>query len=180
MKLISTALIALGLSLSVSAMEVICVTEFPTTSVVGDVEGDEFVVNIIHHNGMKYMPIYTGMTTPNDLATLAEKANDFAKLGDHYIFRWPLANCKREDSDIMGCSGGASEFEVNGTKVKPWGMYTKRIHTESDIFSYEQVEVSFLLEIDGKNHSFSMQYAKGECAQTLESRKAVEKFLSKK
>lgn len=177
MKFISTALIALGVSLSVSAMEVICVTEFPTTSVYGETQEDEFVVHVIHHNGMRFMPIYTGMVTPHDLATLAKKAEEFSKLGDHYIFRWPASSCKREDTDLMGCSGGATEVEMNGTKVKPWGMFTKRIHTEADIFAYDQVEVSFHLEIDGNNHSFSMQYAKGECAQTLEAKKAVEKFL---
>jgi hypothetical protein len=153
-------------------MELSCVTEFPTTSVVGEMDKKEFVVHVIHHNGMKYMPIQTGMITPSDLAALAQKTEEFAKLGDYYIFRWDGSKCKTIDRDIMNCSDG-KETVINGTKVNPWSISTKRIHSEFDGAQFDQIEVSFGIEISGKMQYFSVQYSKDECAQAAKAQKIL-------
>lgn len=150
--------------LSAFALRLTCVTEYPTTSVVGEEEGDMFTVHVFHHNGMKYMPISTGMNTPNDIPYLQEKAESFAKIGDHYVFQWKLEKCKRVDQELMYCSGG-EETEIEGVKVRPWSLWTKRIKSEFDLGSFSQIEVSFNLAIESKDWHFSMIYQDTECSQ---------------
>lgn len=179
MKFLSAALITLvSLSSFAAPVDVVCVTEIPSTSVNAQMQGQELEVHVIHHFGMKFMPIETGMVTPSDLPLLAQKAKVFEKLGDHYIFHFDPANCNRTDKDLMSCSAG-KEVIVNGVKVKPWSFYTKRIHGELDLGAYEIIEVNFNLGINGKVHHFSMQYSKNECQQKAKNRSRLAKYLSK-
>jgi hypothetical protein len=173
MKKILTALTALLVSASASALTVACVTEWPTTSVYGFTEGDEFVVKVFHHNGEKYLPLYTGIITPNDLPQLQRKAELFTKLGRLYEFRYDLKDCTRVSDDIVSCIRG-KETEINGIRFRPFAMYTKRINTEYDLGSYEQIEVAFLLDFNGESQFFSMQYMKNECLQEKKAEKIFE------
>ncbi len=173
MKFTLAVLALLFVSTSTHAMSVACVTEWPTTSVYGQQVGDELVVKVFHHNGEGYLPLYTGIITPNDLPKMQRKAELFTKLGRLYEFRYDLKNCKRVNEDLMSCIHG-KETEINGIKFQPFSMYTKRISHEYDLGSYEQIEVSFLLDFDGESQHFSMQYMKNECYQE----KRAEKIFS--
>lgn len=170
MKYLSIALTLFMVSVSSFAMQLSCITEFPTTSVVSEIEGDEFVVHVFHHNGVRYMPLYTGIITPNDLPNMAAKAEMFASIGDHYVLRWDLSKCKRVNQDIMSCTGG-KDTEINGVIVRPWGIFTKTINSNFDVYSSEQIEVSFMMDIEDKAANFSMQYMKEECNQ-IEGKRA--------
>lgn len=174
MKLLLATLLAAS-SWHVLALTLNCVTEIPTTSVVSEVENDEFVVHVIHHFGYEYMPIQTGIVTPHDLPALADKAEQFSKLGNHYVFRWKLEKCRQFDKDIMSCGGG-EPTEINGAKISPWSVYTIRRHSEFDIAEYDQIDVAFNLSIDGVDRHFSMQYMANECMQDERARKLLVGF----
>ena len=173
MKLVFTALLVMISSFSAQAMSVACVTEWPTTSVYGQTEGDELVVKVFHHNGEGYLPLYTGIITPNDLPKMQRKAELFTKLGSLYEFRYDLKNCKRINEDIMFCNGG-KETEINGIRFRPFAMYTKRILNEYDLGSYEQIEVAFLLNFNGETEHISMQYMSNECHQEKKAEKIAD------
>ncbi len=173
MKLTFAALLLLFVSASTQAMSLACVTEWPTTSVYASTVGDELVVKVFHHNGEGYLPLYTGIITPNDLPKMQLKADLLMKLGRLYEFRYDLKNCTRVNEDIMSCIHG-KETELNGIKYQPFSMYTKRISHEYDRGSYEQIEVAFLLVFNGESQHFSMQYMKDECFQE----KRAEKIFS--
>jgi hypothetical protein len=159
------ALFALMLTSSSFAMSLACVTEFPTTTVYGEEKGDEFVVTVYHHNGTGYMPLHSGIITPNDLPQMAEKAEDFARLGELYEFRYDLKDCFRIDEDIMSCNNGKTT-EINGVKVRPFSLFTKRVVTEFDLAKFEETEVSFLMDVENKTRFLSMKYMKNECYQS--------------
>ena len=139
-----------------------CVTEFPTTSIVVETIDKEVVARIFHHNGFKYMPLHSGIITPADLETMRLKAQEFAKIGDEYEFRWNIADCKRQDNEIFSCIMG-KPTTINGVEVKPFSIYTRRITSESDAGVFENMEVSFLIDIEKSAQSFSMQYERNEC-----------------
>lgn len=169
MKSLITA-VALLLSTPTFAMKLSCVTEFPTTSVYGVEEGDEFVVQIYHHNGTGYMPLHMGVITPNDLPVLAERAEDFHRLGDYYEFRYPLEKCQRVSDVIMSCTHG-KDAVVNGVKVRPWSIHTIKLTGEMASASWNEVQVSFLMDIDGKSRNLSYKYADFECYQEKKAEK---------
>lgn len=170
-RMISTIILFL-LFLSASAFaeitpfRMICMTEFPTTSIVAETEGHELIVRVVHHNGMKFMPLHTGIMTPNDLNHFAQKASLFAKLGDHYEFRWGTSKCTRQDQDLFTCDLG-KETVINGTKVYPFSVFTKRVTIESQVGKYENLEIGFMIDIEKSSQSFSMRYDKSECFQEL-------------
>lgn len=140
----------------------VCVTDFPTTSVAAQTNNDEVVVRVIHHNGFKYMPLYTGIITPNGIQALSEKADLFEKLGDQYEFRWDLKDCVIKNKEIYHCDFGKPAV-INGISVKPFSMWTKKVREESTAGVFEQMEVNFTLTIDKSSQHFSMSYQKHEC-----------------
>lgn len=178
MKTFLASLTALLISSSSYAYTLACVTEFPTTSIYGEEVGDEFVVTVFHHNGTGYMPLHSGVITPNDLPQMAEKAQDFARLGELYEFRYDIENCQRIDGDIMACTKGKTT-DINGVKVRPWSMSTSRITTEFDLATFEQIGVTFLMDIESKTRSLSMQYMRNECYQGDKAKELIKKHLKK-
>lgn len=170
MKSVFTILAILLMTTSAFATKLSCVTEFPTTSVYGEEQGDEFVVMVYHHNGTGYLPLHNGIITPNDLPVMQERAQVFESLGQLYEFRYPLSSCQRTDKDIMNCTHG-KETVVNGVKVRPWSLYTMRINSEMDIANFEETQVSFLMDIEGKSYHMSMKYMRNECYQEAKAKK---------
>jgi hypothetical protein len=65
-------------------------------------------------------------------------------------------------------------------KLKPWGIFTKTIKSHFDVYSYEQIEVFFMMYVEDKPAHFSMQYLKEECTQKAGKRaKLLKTILSK-
>lgn len=157
-------------------MSLTCVTSIPTTSVTAAVEGEDLIVHVIHHFGMKYMPLTTTLISLSEIEGVIQKAKTFEKLGDHYIFRWPLKNCTQTDEDLFSCSNG-EETEINGVRVKPWGVYTKRIHTEIDIAELNEIEVNFNLSVNGNLEHIASKYLKSECQQSEKNLEALKNYL---
>jgi hypothetical protein len=163
-------------SFSAFSLELTCVHSIPRTSIIGAAEGDEFVLHLINHWGVRYMPLTTIPLSADDLEGVIKKARIFEKLGDHYIFRWKLKDCKRTDADLMSCSNG-EELILNGLKVKPWGVYTKRIKTEIDIAEIEEIEVNLNLSVEGELQHLAVQYLKTECQQARKNDHWPRSFL---
>lgn len=67
-----------------------CVTEFPSTSFDIETAGDKLNIQIINHNGPRYMPIYEGLITLEDLASLKESADVMQRLGSEIAIQWKL------------------------------------------------------------------------------------------
>lgn len=139
-----------------------CTTEFPTTSIVGKAVDKEYVVQVYHHNGFNFMPLHSGIITPNDIDNMTKKAQIFSKLGDHYEFKWDLAKCKEESPGLISCIGG-KETKINGVKVRPFSLTTSTIRTENYSGVYENAEASILMDIGGESQFMEMRYEKNEC-----------------
>lgn len=162
MKILISALFLMSSHVFAAAINMACVTEFPTTSFIAETEGDELVVKVIHHNGVGYMPLHGGVITPNDLALLSKKAETLGRLGDFYTLRWKSEKCSLIGS-FLSCYGG-EDTQVGDAKVSPWALYTSSKRSESNIGVFENMEVGLMLDIDGKTESFEMKYEKSECS----------------
>lgn len=144
-------------------IDMTCVTSsYPTTSFIIQTKGDRVQARVIHHNGLKYMPIHSGIVTPNDIKMLAGASADLAKLGTDYVMTWNASNCKVEGEKRFSCFDG-DDTNIAGAKVSPWAIYTSRSVHDTIAGRYENVTMSLSLKIDGVDRSFAMDYDLSEC-----------------
>ncbi|GIL18163.1 MAG: hypothetical protein BroJett040_19140 [Oligoflexia bacterium] len=141
----------------------LCMTEFPTTSIALSANGNLMDVQVVHHNGIQYMPIHDGLVTSYDLTTLTERAGLLTKLPEYWLFSWPMESCKFHDREIFSCFGGTSVYELNGVKVHPYGVYSSRVTDESFAGKFQTIKVSLYLDIDGRSQIMSMNYQVVDC-----------------
>lgn len=144
-----------------------CMTEIPTTTFIAQTEKDILKIELIHHNGVKFMPIYNGVITPNDLGTLQDRASLLAYLGDHVKFEMPLSKCQKINDYLFNCFGSMPATEVNGHQVSIWSVYTAFNNEKSFAGEYNYYQTSISLDIDGESINIPMKYAESECSKDL-------------
>lgn len=136
-----------------------CVTEFPTTSFLIEQKGEEVVARVIHHNGMKYQPLWSSTITPNDLSMLEERASVMNKLSTDMSFRWPRKNCVKHGEFRFECFGTSDVQTINGLKVEPYALYTSLVSHDNLAGKYEELKVYMSYDINGKGgFSTEMNY----------------------
>ncbi|MBV2168160.1 MAG: hypothetical protein KUL82_05575 [Bdellovibrio sp.] len=177
--LICTFLFPLA-SFASDKMDMACVTEFPTTSFVVREVGDTVVVEVFHHNGTGYMPIFDGLATPNDIATLAARAQTLASLPTVQRYEWPREKCETQDDMIESCFGLTDAQEMNGHKVKAWAFSSSLVMEKSFAGKFNSRKVVLDIDVDGKSFSVPMKYAENECSPYLQMRSTTLKALSTK
>ncbi|QDK38522.1 hypothetical protein [Bdellovibrio sp. NC01] len=161
-------------------MTLLCMTEIPTTSfVVRDVD-DTTVVEVFHHNGVKYMPIFDGIATPNDVPTLATKGDVLTTLGSYMRFEWPRAKCKKQDDLVSNCFGSTDEQDINGHKVKAWNFDTSLVMEKTYSGKYNSYKVSLNLDVDGESLSVPMKYDQSECTDQMVMKAPIKELQQKK
>lgn len=166
MKHLLFALIAV-FSLSTFAgqkMDMSCVTEYPTTSFFIREVDSTVIVEVFHHNGTGYMPIFEGLLTPNDVDNIAQKASIIKKLPATQRFEWPREKCEVQDTMVQSCFGPTEIQDQNGFKVKSWGFYSTYNSEKSFIGKTNTYRLTLDLSIDGTSYSMPMKYNANECA----------------
>lgn len=150
-----------------NSMNMICVTEVPTTSFVVEESGDKLVVDVIHHNGAEYAPIFDSAVTPSDLTTLATHAKLIKDLGTHQRFEFPKDKCKKDDTLIVSCIGDTPVQTINGRKVEAWGFYTSQQVDKSSYGKFSYTKVTLSMEVDDVDVKIPMRYYEGDCSENL-------------
>jgi hypothetical protein len=102
-----------GIPLPKSAF-IYCQTDFPTTThwFHYDQNIDRFLLHVIHHNGVKWMPVHRGTITVNDLQTIEDRAVELFNLGAMYTVQFHPERCKLIDSGELACH--SNEHQVIG------------------------------------------------------------------
>jgi len=142
------------LTQAASGIELTCITDFPTTSFIVKQADDGFLyARVIQHNSSKYMPIFNGIVTPNDISYLATKAERMQKMADDMTFRWSIKSCKKHDDMRFECFGASDSKEYNGLKITLFSLHTARIQHDNIAGKYEEYAVSMSFRI-GENKQF--------------------------
>lgn len=170
MKVSALACLALVLtSISAAAatsseeIKLTCVTDYPSTSFVIRQEGGRLLGRVIHHNGLAYMPIHSGIITPSDLKIMSERAATLTQLEPDMEFSWPLEKCVRHDDHRFECFGTDDRREINGKQVVPFALFTSRINHDNIAGQYEDIMVTLTFSIDGKSYATDMNYPVRNC-----------------
>lgn len=139
-----------------------CYTEPLTTSFVAEDLGEEYQLTVLHHNGVKYMPIHSGIITPSDLTYLKAQGEVLTKLGDRFTLKFKKENCKNYGEWRFSC------FTRETTKIGSLEVQSAHLSTSTNlqqIFDYEfrEVEVHLSLRIEGRSHSIPMKFSDTQC-----------------
>lgn len=161
MKKTLLALLALT-SLNTYAIDFGCVTEHPTTTFLAQTEDDYVQIQLIHHNGVKFAPVWNSLITINDIYTIKEKAELLADIGNYLKFSMPADKCQMNGLQL-NCFGSQPPVEMNGHKVSLWSVFTSEIHESSHAGEYDYITTTLALDIDGETAFVPMKYANYEC-----------------
>ena len=157
----------------------LCMTEFPTTSMmVFPTANDNLNLRIFHHNGVDYLPLHLGIITPNDLTLMAKKAQILKDLGTEIDLFMSAKNCQFVDYLNFSCFGYANNnplnaSKINGKTVKLWSLYSYRQTDVSFAGSFDYVIMSANFDVDGEDVSLSMKYELNECSDQFNAEKKL-------
>lgn len=153
-----------------------CVTEIPTTSMIAETYNGVVDFQLIHHNGVKFMPIYNGVVTPNDLGTLSDRASLLADLGDYLQFKMPSEVCQ-VNGVLFNCFGSSPKEMIGGHIVRLWAAYSSQYDEESfaGVFSY--ITTNLAIEVDGQSIYLPMKYSQSECYKDFSKNKNLKKLI---
>ncbi|MBY0415327.1 MAG: hypothetical protein K2Q18_14240 [Bdellovibrionales bacterium] len=160
---------ALSSNVFATPVNLACVTEYPTTSFVAFTEENSVIFKFIHHNGVKYMPIWSSVITPNDLSTLNDVASVLTELGDMLVFNMPEKNCSPMEGMLLNCFGAQPAIEINGHQVSLWAVYSKEMVETSFAGSFSYIGTNLAIDVDGKSYHIPMKYSDYECFKDLNS-----------
>ena len=168
-------ILALFIQSNAFAIDFGCVTEYPTTTFIAQTVDDYVQLQLIHHNGVKYAPVWQSLITMNDISTITEHANRLADLGDHLKFSMPAEKCQMNGVQL-NCFGFQPTVIINGHEVSLWAAYTSEQTDSSHAGDYSYVTTTLALDIDGKTHFVPMKYASYECFNGFKKNAALKKL----
>lgn len=153
-----------------SLVDVICVSEYPSTSFIVKQDGDQIRVRVLHHNGARYAPFTESLLTPNDLPVIQERAGFIEKLGDDWEFSLPRSTCEVSGPMFFQCVGDGTSFQSNGYVVQPWGLSVTNVVQKTVMGTYTHKNLSLKMESGApkKNYEVTMNYQDYECAPSYE------------
>lgn len=157
------------------AIQASCMTEMPSTSFFLESTADTLVVQVVHHNGTKFVPIALGLVNAYDLPRLNDLALMMSHLGERAVYRFPLSGCafpQAGDKELFVCFPG-QKTRIGGMEVEPLTVYTVRRTEESFAGSFQKLEIHMSVQVGGRGYSFAMEYAPSECLFTVPEQKPI-------
>lgn len=141
-----------------------CMTQYPTTSMFfypnPEIEG--YSLRVIHHNGVKWMPIHKGIITLNDLQYLNVKGNQLARLGREYTLHFKKENCRLIEAGELACYG-REPVQIGEERVETYSFHN--YNEKSRLYQQDFVThvMSLGIRIGNQGLSQTMDYAPTDC-----------------
>jgi hypothetical protein len=165
-------LVAIGLLIfsplaSAASVNVACSTApVLTTSIAISTQGTVSTISVMHHHGTQFMPISSGILTPNDLPALAEKANVLASLGSSYSLTVDASKCVRDAANLIDCYGPLDQ-NIGGHKITWYYLFSSEIHTATALADPSKTtRLNMDLVVDGQDYEFAIDYDSSGCIDT--------------
>lgn len=142
-----------------------CMTDPLTTSFVAKTEAGQVKFSMIHFNGTKYMPIYEGIVTANDLDYLKEKSQVLARMGDKVHIDFAMADCQTYKSEVVACQSDKKQ-KLGALTVSALGFNTRKKQSESYGYKFEGYDVIFTVTVNSRMYNIPMSFEASECSFT--------------
>ncbi len=154
-----------------------CVTNPPTTS-YQIIEGQEhYHLTIYHHNGVGYLPLHSGVITPNDLPLLEKRGQILKKMGPQNRIPFLKSDCKNQNGYWRCQKKG--ETQLNDLTVSNiyFSMASKHV-TYDESYSWQTIETHLFLQVGKENLIMNYPFNREDC-QIQVSKISHEKEFSK-
>lgn len=139
-----------------------CITSMPTTSFLASTKGEEVRLTVIHHNGVKYMPIHKGIVVPADFPLLQKKAEVMQKLGERFEMVFEKKHCRHYGAKLYGCSQG--KVIADGiTSATGADMLTRTATERVYDLEFEKSQVSAGFRVDGTYYEIENEFYYEDC-----------------
>ncbi len=164
MKLLIVLIVLLGFQSQANAKEILftCVTEFPTTSYQLEKKDGAYELLVVHHNGTKYMPIFSGDITPNDLPYLTKLAEELPKMGEVARIPFKEDECK-QSGNLWNCYG-KNPTRVGGLDVQRVSLQMGQFKKDYEGYKWETTKTSLSFRMSNTvSYMMSMEYQPWEC-----------------
>ncbi len=139
-------------------MDLLCVTEFPTTSFIGETVEGRLKVQLINSNGVNYMPIHSGLLTIADVELLKQRAEVLKNVGDLAEFSFDLKNCTVYEDQTFRCSNGSEFSGVNGDKISVQSLNSSKQTTHYMGMSFPKTQIQLYVMINNEMLQIAMDY----------------------
>lgn len=135
----------------------------PTTSSISGLESkDSLDIAIIHHNGVRYMPIHSGVITPNDIDYLKSRGEVLKKLGDEIHLSFPLSNCKSYGDWKMSCYS-RTPTKIGELKIDSASLISSTSTRELLGYQFHQIEMNLSVRVGRFNYDIPLEYQASDC-----------------
>lgn len=141
----------------------VCATDHLTTSFALIESESSFELQVMHHNGVEFMPIHNGLITGYDLKLLNEKADLFQKMGMRFTLNFAKSDCQEQDGEWTCFKGG--KVALGGLNVQnlKFSLTDRTVTTKATAFDLKVAQLSFVVGSYG--YTLPMEYASESCRQ---------------
>lgn len=160
--LIFSCLIGVSKASALTDLTLSCETPWPTSSVYGKTVDGIFQMTVIHHGGVRNMPIYNGTVTSDDLPLLQGDSEALQQLGPRWDFSWKVADCKGYSAGIVNCPTGSPAL-INSREVTNAFFNTRRTNEKFFENEVNHAKIALWLTVDGRSRQVMFDYDMKDC-----------------
>lgn len=163
--MLKSILLSLLISLPAMAEEevrVSCVTEFPTTTYQILEDEEQFHLVVLHHNGTKYLPLFSGTITPNDIPMLQERAEQMQKMGTYNKIPFKKEECKNKG--LYWRCAAERKIQLGELEVDRVIFWMSKMEVKyDDEFEWSSTETLLSLKMGSKHLDMRYSYFGNDC-----------------
>ncbi|MFP5520721.1 MAG: hypothetical protein ACLGGX_12520 [Bdellovibrionia bacterium] len=160
---------------SVEELQILCMTEFPTTSFIGFPEGNVVKMRMSNANGVAYMPIASHIVTSADIPYLQKRAELAKEFGSSLDFDIEMSKCEIYSDGTLSCGGGAKMKGAAGGEIQFVSLGTSKTTTKLMDYVFEEVKVSAYFKVNGQDFDVTMKYSNTECGFSTKEKSLLKK-----
>jgi hypothetical protein len=138
-----------------------CATDHPTTSYALIETKDHFELQILHHNGVQYMPIHQGLITIADLQTFQKDAELFVQMGVAFSVNFLKTECQETGEDWACVKKQPTQLGKLAVKSMSFAISDKQVITKKYSAKYKIAQITF---VEGfYSRTLPMEYSPANC-----------------
>jgi len=147
-----------------------CVSADLQSSIEISTIDNRMVFTYINNGGKKLFPLYSGVVTSQLLPHLKSAKSAFSDIGPKIEFSWPVEKCLVSDNSLylIKCLNGSEVKVPPDTDLRANSFSTSIVQEQTFSFTYEKMNIRFILVKDNKNYEISIPFSKERCLVTYE------------
>ncbi len=147
-----------------------CLSSDTKSSITIKTQNDRYIFTYTNTAGKNFFPLYSGIVTAETLPHLKIAKKKFSNFEGRIEFSWPVENCfiKADHPYILKCFKEAEVNLPSDLALRLNSFSTSLINEQSFSFSYEKLNIRFILTSENQNFEISIPFSKERCKVAVE------------